>query len=186
MCILKLCLIEHDSCIVYKKTLSKIVYVICTFTKLWKTTTSFIMSVCLSKCPGATLLSMDRFSLNSILKYFFWKSVQKIKVSLKLGKNNWQFTWRPVYIFYHISLSSSLNEKCFRQIFFNLCSLTFFWKLCNVVKYYRTGQATLMIIWHMDIACWIPKAKNTHSEYTICICFYTVTVVTWMYLNVML
>ena len=26
-------------------------------------------------------------------------------------------------------------------------------------------------IWSMRIACWIPKATNTHSEYVICIAF---------------
>jgi len=31
----------------------------------------------------------------------------KIQVSLKLDKNNVYFTWRPIYIFYHISLNSS-------------------------------------------------------------------------------
>ena len=28
-----------------------------------------------------------------------------------------------------------------------------------------------MTIWRMRIACWIPKAKNTHSEYVIHIAF---------------
>jgi len=28
-----------------------------------------------------------------------------------------------------------------------------------------------MKIWHMCIACWIPKATNTHSEYVILIAF---------------
>jgi hypothetical protein len=28
-----------------------------------------------------------------------------------------------------------------------------------------------MIIWHMRIACWIPKATKTHSEYVILIAF---------------
>jgi len=37
----------------------------------------------------------------------FRKSVEKIQVSLKSGKNNWYFTWRPMYIFDHISLISS-------------------------------------------------------------------------------
>jgi len=34
-------------------------------------------------------------------------SVDKIQVSLKSDKNNGHFTWRPIYIFDHISLSSS-------------------------------------------------------------------------------
>ena len=28
-----------------------------------------------------------------------------------------------------------------------------------------------MTIWRMRTACWIPKAKNTHSEYVILIAF---------------
>jgi len=37
----------------------------------------------------------------------FRKSLNKIQVSLKQDKNNLQFTWRTIYIFYHILLSSS-------------------------------------------------------------------------------
>jgi len=45
----------------------------------------------------------------------FRKSVQKTQVSLKFYKHNRNFTCRPTYIFDHISLSYSYNEKCFRQ-----------------------------------------------------------------------
>jgi len=37
------------------------------------------------------------------------------QVTSKSDKNNRYFTWRPIYVFYHISLSSSQNEKCFGQ-----------------------------------------------------------------------
>jgi hypothetical protein len=37
----------------------------------------------------------------------FRKSVEKIQVSLKSDKNDGYFTWRPLYIYDHISLSSS-------------------------------------------------------------------------------
>jgi len=40
------------------------------------------------------------------------RSVEKIQVSLKSDKNNGYFTWRPIYIFEHSSLSSSQNKKC--------------------------------------------------------------------------
>jgi len=30
---------------------------------------------------------------------------------------------------------------------------------------------SLMTVWHMSIACWIPKATNTHSKYVIFIAF---------------
>ena len=39
------------------------------------------------------------------------------------------------------------------------------WK--NIVEWGRPQ----MKIWHMCIACWIPKATNTHSEYVILIAF---------------
>jgi hypothetical protein len=38
---------------------------------------------------------------------FFWKSVEKIQVSLKSDKNNEHFTRRPIHIFKSISVSSS-------------------------------------------------------------------------------
>jgi len=37
----------------------------------------------------------------------FGKSVQKIQVPLQSDNNNRYFAWGPIYIFYHISLSSS-------------------------------------------------------------------------------
>jgi len=37
-------------------------------------------------------------------------------------------------------------------------------------KYGRAGHAN-MTKWRMRIACWIPKATNTHSEYVILIAF---------------
>ena len=41
-------------------------------------------------------------------------------------------------------------------------------------KYCEAGQDRLqMSIWR--IACWIPKVKNTHSEYVNTYCFYVVT-----------
>jgi len=36
----------------------------------------------------------------------FKKSVKKIQVLLKSEKNNGYFTWRPVYIYDHISCNS--------------------------------------------------------------------------------
>jgi hypothetical protein len=48
----------------------------------------------------------------------FRKSVQKIKVLLKSDKNYGYFTWKPVHISDHISLSSSWNEKRFERTFY--------------------------------------------------------------------
>ena len=53
--------------------------------------------VCLSVClHGTTRLPLDGFSWNLNI---FWKSVEKIHVSLKCDKNDRHFTWRPTYIF---------------------------------------------------------------------------------------
>ena len=42
----------------------------------------------------------------------------------------------------------------------------------NFDKFCRTGQATdNNTIVRMSIACWMPKATNTHSEYVIHIAF---------------
>jgi len=45
----------------------------------------------------------------------FRKYAQEIQVSLKSDKNNGYFTWRPIYIYDHISVISSQNENYFRQ-----------------------------------------------------------------------
>jgi len=37
----------------------------------------------------------------------------------------------------------------------------------NIVE----SDRTQMTIWRMRIACWLPKATNTHSEYIILIVF---------------
>jgi len=50
----------------------------------------------------------------------------------------------------------------------------FFRKSCrlwdNAAKYSRAGQATDENVVHV-LACWIPKATNTHSEYAILVAF---------------
>jgi len=73
---------------------------------------NFVMSV---RPQGTRGLPLDGFSWNFVLEYFFFKCVGKIQVSLKSDKKNGYFTWRTVQIFDHISLSSSFNEKFFRQ-----------------------------------------------------------------------
>jgi len=79
--------------------------------------------------------------------------------------------------FDHISLSSCLNEKCFRQKSKHtfLVQYFLFRKSCrlwdNVEKYGTARQGTDDIIWRMRIACWIPKTTNTLSEYVIFIAF---------------
>jgi len=82
------------------------------FAKLQKETINFIMSI----CPSVHMeqLSSHWKDFHEIWLNIFRKSVEKIQVSLHMDKNNWYFTWQTMYIFYHISLSSSYNEKSFR------------------------------------------------------------------------
>jgi len=62
------------------------------FAKLQKATISFVMSVCLSFRPrGTTRLPQEGFSLNLIFEYFFFKSVEKIRVSLQSDKTSRHF-----------------------------------------------------------------------------------------------
>ena len=79
-------------------------------------------------------------------------SGEKIRVSLNSGKNNGYLTWRPIYIFDHISLSSSYNETFFRQKLQTNSKHTFCvqqifpWKSCrlwdDVEEVYWPGQGT--------------------------------------------
>jgi len=51
-----------------------------------------------------------------------------------------------------------------------LCSLTFFFletRAVYEIMWKNTVQPDRpqMTVWRMRIACWIPKATNTHSEY---------------------
>jgi len=68
---------------------------------------------------------------------FFLKSVEKIQVSLQSDTNNRYFTARSIYIFDHISLSSSYNEKCFRQNLWRKSKQTFCVQLLFSRKLYR-------------------------------------------------
>jgi len=72
-----------------------------------KVTVSFVMSVRPSVRPnGTTQLPLDGFYKRLYLT-IFRKYVEKILVSLKSDKNCGHFTRRPIYVFDHISLSSS-------------------------------------------------------------------------------
>jgi hypothetical protein len=53
---------------------------------------------------------------------------------------------------------------------YNLRSATCFGKWCRVEKYCSAGQAANGIRF-MRIACWIPKATDTHLEYVILVAF---------------
>jgi len=63
-----------------------------TFAKLQKVTISLVMSVCLSFCPYKQLDSHWTDFHEIWYLNIFLKSVMKIQVSLKSGKNNSYFT----------------------------------------------------------------------------------------------
>jgi len=58
-----------------------------------------------------------------------------------------------------------MPNKLFLFSFENGTVCRIIWK--NTVESGRPQTA----IWHMRIACWIPKATNTHSQYAILIAF---------------
>ena len=87
-----------------------------TFANWRKATICFAMcirqSVYLSVRPhGKTRLPLDGFLWNLILNIFRKHLSRKFKVSLKYDKKKGNFTWRPIYSFDHISLSSSQAEN---------------------------------------------------------------------------
>ena len=118
---------------------------------------------------GSYRNDFNEISYKSILR----KSIEKIQVTLKSDKNNRHITWRPIYIFDHISLIYSYNEKCFRQtlykkskhtfcvqwLFFeNLAVCEIMWK--NIVERDRIQMA----IWRMRVACWITITGTLHAD----------------------
>jgi uncharacterized protein (UPF0261 family) len=61
-------------------------------------------------CPsvGTEQLGSHRMDFHEIWYLsIFQNTIEKIQVLLKSDKNNEYFTWGPIYIFDHISLSSS-------------------------------------------------------------------------------
>jgi hypothetical protein len=87
------------------------------FAKLWKSIISFIMFVCLS-IHRKNLAPPEQNFMKFGIQVFFGKSVNKIQVSLKYYKNNGYCAHVPIYMYIYdiISLNSTYNEHCFRQI----------------------------------------------------------------------
>ena len=87
------------------------------YAKLLIVTITLVMSV----CPSVHMEQLDSHWMKTsyFTKYdvwvFFWKSVKKVQVSLKSGKNSLYCMWRPIYILDHISETCSQNENCFMQ-----------------------------------------------------------------------
>jgi hypothetical protein len=144
------------------------------FAKLGKANIIFAVSNCPSVLPhGETRFPLNGFLWNLVFVDFS-KICYKIPVSLKSVKNSRYFTWRLMYIYDNISLSSPQNDNfsdksCSENHSPHFLFKTgFFPKYClvwdNVQKYGRARQATddnkIRVMLNN-------KAIHTHSEYMI-------------------
>ena len=142
-----------------------------------------IISACLSACPrGNNSAPTARIFVKFCYLIIFREAVEKFQVSLKSDKNNW-FLHEALCTFmilsrwiilsirnvsYEGSIENETTHSVFSNIFFSLENLAVYeiiWK--NIVDQARS-QTTVR---RMCIACWIPKATDTHSEYVILIAF---------------
>ena len=115
---------------------------------------------------------MDRFSWNFISK-IFRKIFEKISSFIKIWQNNGYFTQTRCHIWLYFAefflkwemFQIKVVEKIKTRI---LCLITFFLKPCrlcdNVEKYGGAREATGdNRIRRMRFACWVSKAKRTHT-----------------------
>ena len=112
----------------------------------------------------------------SYLRIFFPQNLSKtIQVPLKSNKHKGHFTWRPIYILYHISLISSYNEIFFPNKSCREIQNTHFVssppspKIAPFMRKFEKNIAERgrpqTTTWRMGIACWIRKAtKYTHTH----------------------
>jgi hypothetical protein len=100
------------------------------------------------------------------------------------------FSWIFVNI-YDVLLNSYIEECLWQKLWrTKTMVINFFPKTVPFVNVHKKGTARQTtgdkIIMCMQLACWITKATNAHSEYIILNCFSTTTVVEQMCLNVAL
>ena len=98
-----------------------------TFTKLWKVTISFIMSICLHGTPQ---LPLDGFSWNLIFGYFFANISRKFKFHYNLTKIMGFYMNTSIHFLPYLT-QFFLEWEMLRQVVekmktYNLCSITFF------------------------------------------------------------
>ena len=91
-------------------------HVLGAFAELRKTTIRFVVRLPVrpSVCEHGTTWSPLVGLCWDLIFENFSKYVRLIQATLTSDRNNGYFTWRLVYIFDHISLNSSWNEKRFR------------------------------------------------------------------------
>jgi hypothetical protein len=148
------------------------------FTKLWKITVSFVVSIRVSICMeqlGSHWMHVREIWCLSI----YQKSVKKMQALLKSDKNNGYFSWRPTYTVAHwflLRMRNVSDKSCrenqnthfmFRNVFWHSCHL---WD--STKKYRRARQATYdNIIQHMHFVCLVTKTTDTHSEYIVLLAY---------------
>jgi hypothetical protein len=138
------------------------------FAKVRKATISFVMSV---RTHGTARLPLDRFLLHLIVEDFS-KIYRENSSFIKIWQEKWVL-YLKTYIYDHILLSSSQNEKfldkMYRESQTHFMFSNFFFKyhtiytimLKNIVELDRSQ----MTIWWVGTVCWLPMATNSHSEY---------------------
>jgi hypothetical protein len=147
------------------------------FAKLRKATISFVTSVYPSVSMEQLGSHWKGFHKNWYVS-IFWKSVEKMQVSLQSDNNNGtlhaDLRTFMIYFFMEFFLEwENFQTKPVDKIKTHiLCSITFFRRSCrlwdNVGKCGRARQATDdNIIRRMRFACWTTKATDTHFEYVI-------------------
>jgi len=129
---------------------------------------------------------MQQFSSHSTNFDEFWycsifrKFIDKIQISLKWDKNDRYFTRRSIHIFDHILLvilrmrnvsDAGCRENQYTQFMIN--TFVFENRAVDVIIWKNSVEpgTPRTIICRIHIACWIPRATNTHSDYVILIDF---------------
>jgi hypothetical protein len=156
-------------------------------------TVSFAMSIHPSvRLHGTVWLPLDRFSLDWIFGDFS-KICWENPCFIKLDRNNWYFTWRPLHIFivsHSVLRMRNVSDKsCIENLntfyiqwlfpsfslFENCAVYKSMWK--NIVlDCLATNDSNIQC---MLCACWVPKTTNTLRIYNT-YCFSTVTVMAHM------
>jgi hypothetical protein len=135
-----------------------------TFAKLRKPTVSFVMSICLSVRLS---VEIEQFGLhwkdcnNIWYLNIFRKSVEKIQVLLKSNEINGYFSWKPMYVYDHITLilrMRNISDKVVEYVkTYILYSMMFL----------RKESTDENVIRKICFACWITEATATNSEYVM-------------------
>jgi hypothetical protein len=174
------------------------------FAKFWKVAIIFVMSACLALLPSAhpsVLMELLGFHWTYFhdMWFFiiFWKSVQKIQISLISDKNNGYFTWRPLYVFYHLvycfleaemfltkivektkthQFNLSFMGPCILRILSNKMqryTVYFIWKLLYMFRVVpppiiRSAYNCIYSIWYLSHRyCYLPLSWKSWNCYAI-------------------